>query len=78
MGLIVPLVVGYLVELKSLGDYFAVSVCTFFGWCIAEFVANILSGKRLENRTPRGVIREFRGEHSPDDVNPPRPSSPTA
>lgn len=60
MGVIVPVVIGWLIKLHDFGSYFAVATTCFFGWCIADFIANVMSRPRLENRTARGAIREFR------------------
>jgi hypothetical protein len=62
MGIIVPLVIGYIIKLDTFGEYFAVAIPSFFGWCIVDFIANVMSRPRLENRTARGAIREYRGD----------------
>lgn len=59
MAVIVPSVIFYFLDLFSFDAWVAIAVPSFFGWCVAEFVSNILSRPRLENRSPRSALKEW-------------------
>lgn len=59
MGIAVPLVVLFFLRNLTLSGYATVAIPAFFGWCIADFVANILSRPKIANRKPSDVIREW-------------------
>lgn len=66
MGGVVPLVVLYLLNTLSPSAWLSVAAPCFFGWCIAELIANILARPRLENRSPGDALRAW----EPDADNP--------
>ena len=68
MGGFVPFVVAVLLKLHSPFQWAEVAVPAFFGWCIAEFIANVLAKPRLANRTPGDAIREW-DQQQRDRVN---------
>lgn len=59
MAVLVPAVILFFYKKLTFGDYAAVAIPCFFGWCIAEFVANVLSRPKIANRKPRDVLKEW-------------------
>lgn len=73
MGVLIPAVIFYLLELTTIRQFGAIAIPSFFGWCIAEFVANVLARPRLENRSPSAALREW-DQQKRDAVSSPDPS----
>lgn len=59
MGVFVPLIVGYFLELHSIGQFFTVAVTGIIGWAISDLTGTILARPRLQNRSPSDAIRDW-------------------
>lgn len=66
MGIAVPAILFFLLDLGSLGSLFTVSATCFLSWGLADLAATILERPRLENRTPGRAIREIDVAQSPE------------
>lgn len=68
MGVAVPLIVGYFLQLHTVGQFFTVAGTCVIGWAITDLTATILARPRLQNRSPGDAIRDWeRSEgNSPD------------
>ena len=73
MGIAVPLVTLFFIEAYSFGSWLAVAIPSFFGWCLAEFTANVLARPRLDDCSPGKAIREWQpaGDPQPPDSTEP-------
>jgi hypothetical protein len=74
MAIAAPAVSFYLLELTAPRQFFLIAVPSFFGWCIAEFVANILVRPRLQGRSPGAAFREWDQQSRDSNVTSPDPS----
>lgn len=70
MGIVVPIVILFFLETWTAGAWLTVAIPSFFGWCIAEFAANLLARPRLRNRTPGSAIREWKPAGDPEGLGP--------
>ncbi|HSN67616.1 MAG TPA: hypothetical protein VLV48_00100 [Thermoanaerobaculia bacterium] len=70
MGIAVPAILFFFLELGTLGELFTVSATCFLAWGIADLAAGILERPRLEGRTPRSAIREIDVAQSAEKKNP--------
>lgn len=59
MGLVVPVLLFYLLDLHSLTDLFIVSATCFFSWGVADLVGEILSRPRLKDRSPSDALKNI-------------------
>lgn len=59
MGIVVPAILFFLLELGSVGAFFTMSATCFLAWGLADLGARILERPRLENRTPGRALREI-------------------
>jgi hypothetical protein len=59
MAIIVPAVIFYFLDLTTARQFAAIAIPSFFGWCVAEFLANILARPRLEHRSAKDAFREW-------------------
>ena len=69
MGVCVPLIVGYFLQLHTVAQFFTVAATCVIGWAIADITATILARPRLQNRSPGDAIRDWErseGEASQD------------
>lgn len=69
MGVLVPLIVGYFLQLHTLGQFFTVAVTCVIGWAISDLTGTILARPRLQNRSPGDAIRDWErseGDSAPD------------
>lgn len=76
MGGIIPLIVFHFLEQRTAAQFVTIAVPCFFGWCIAEFVANILERPRLADRSPKAALKEW--ERRDDGVSSSSSHSPRA
>lgn len=60
MGVIVPAVILFFFRTYTLAAWTTVAVPCFFGWCVAEFVANVLARPKIENRKAADVLKEWK------------------
>jgi hypothetical protein len=58
MGVAVPATLFYLLQLHTLGEFFAVAATTFLSWCVGDLLASILERPRLKGRSPTQAFRE--------------------
>ena len=58
MGVAVPLVIFFLLDLKTPTQLLTVAAATFLAWGVADLFASILERPRLKDRTPGRAIRE--------------------
>jgi len=58
MGIAVPLVIFFLLDLKTPGQLFTIAATTFLAWGVADLFASILEKPRLKDRSPGRAIRE--------------------
>ena len=58
MGVALPLVIFFLLDLKTPGQFFTIAASTFLTWGVADLLASILEKPRLKDRTPGRAIRE--------------------
>lgn len=65
MGLFVPLILGYFLQLETIGQFFTVAGTCIIGWAITDLTATILARPRLKNRSPGDAIRDWERE-TPD------------
>lgn len=73
MGIAVPLVTLFFIQTYSLGAWLAVAIPSFFGWCIAEFMANVLARPRLDDCSPGKAIRDWQPAGDPGGSDPGEP-----
>lgn len=69
MGLFVPLILGYFLELHTMGQFFTVAGTCIIGWAISDLTGTILARPRLQNRSPSDAIRDWErndGSSAPD------------
>jgi hypothetical protein len=59
MGVAVPLLLFYLLDLRTISQLLTVSAVTFFAWGVADLTAEILIRPRLRDRNPRGAIEDW-------------------
>ena len=59
MGLLVPSVLFFVLQLHSPTQFFAIAATCFIAWGVADLTANILSQPRLENRSPGRALRDW-------------------
>ncbi|HVR43191.1 MAG TPA: hypothetical protein VMS56_07050 [Thermoanaerobaculia bacterium] len=59
MGIVVPTILFFFLELATATEFFIVAVTCFLAWGLADLAADILSRPRLENRSPGTAIREI-------------------
>jgi len=72
----VPLVIFFLLDLKTPVQFFAVAATTFLAWGVADLFASILEKPRLKDRTPGRAIREdLQRRQSDEQVSANRSSS---
>jgi hypothetical protein len=58
MGIAVPITLFFLLGLQRIPQLLTIATVTFLSWCVADFLAIILSKPRLQNRSPGGAIRD--------------------
>jgi len=76
MGVAVPLVIFFLLDLKTPAQFFGVAATTFLAWGVADLFASILEKPRLKDRTPGRAIREdLQRRQSDEQVSANRSSS---
>jgi len=59
MGVFLPLILLFLLDLRTLDEFVILSVSCFMTWGVADLVANILSRSRLEDRSPSGALKSL-------------------
>lgn len=59
MAGIAPAVAFYFLRLQTLEQFLTIAIPSFFGWCVAEFIANVLARPRLADRTAKTAFREW-------------------
>ena len=75
MGVAVPLVIFFLLDLKTPAQFFGVAATTFLAWGVADLFASILEKPRLKDRTPGRAIREDLQRRQNDEATASRSSS---
>lgn len=58
MGIGVPLTIFFLLDLHTVGQFFAVAATTFVAWGLGDFLSTVLEKPRLENRSPSLALKE--------------------
>jgi hypothetical protein len=58
MGVLLPLGLLFLLNLRTGAAFFTLAASIFLTWGAADLLATILEKPRLQNRTPRGAFRE--------------------
>ena len=58
MGIAVPVALFLLLDLHHLSQLLTIATMTFLSWCVADFLATLLSKPRLQNRSPGHAFRE--------------------
>ena len=59
MGVIVPLVLFFLLGLKTYSQLFTIAATTFLTWGVADLLATILERPRGEKRSTREALQEW-------------------
>lgn len=59
MGIAVPLLLYFLLELETLNQFLTVSAVTFFAWGVADVASEIIVRPRLHDRNPRGALQDW-------------------
>ena len=75
MGVAVPLVIFFLLDLKTPAQLFGIAATTFLAWGVADLFASILEKPRLKDRTPGRAIREDLQRRQNDEATASRSSS---
>lgn len=73
MGFAVPAVIFYFLGLRTAGAFATIAIPSFFGWCVAEFTANVIARPLLRSASPSAALREW-DQPSGDSVSSPDPS----
>lgn len=58
MGILVPLTLFFLLDLKTPTELLTIAITTFLTWGVADLFASILERPRLKDRTPGKALRE--------------------
>ena len=58
MAVAVPLVIFFLLDLKTPAQLLTIAATTFLAWGVADLFATILEKPRLKDRSPGAAIRE--------------------
>ena len=58
MGIALPLTIFYLLELKTVSQFFTIAAATFLTWGVTDLLACILERPRLQGRSPGRALRE--------------------
>ncbi len=58
MGVLLPLILFFLLDLSTGSQLFTIAASTFLAWGVADLLARILEKPRLRDRSPTGAIRE--------------------
>ena len=58
MGILVPLTLFFLLDLKTPTELLTIAATTFLTWGVADLFASILEKPRLKDRTPGKALRE--------------------
>ena len=58
MGILVPLTLFFLLDLKTPTELLTIAGTTFLTWGVADLLASILEKPRLKDRTPGKALRE--------------------
>ena len=66
MGVIVPITLFFLLDLKTPAQIFTVAATTFLAWGAADLLAQILGRPRLKDRSPTHAFREDLDRRSND------------
>lgn len=59
MGIAVPLLLFYLLDLQTINQLFTLSLVCFFSWGVADLMAAILERPRLRDRTAKGAWKDW-------------------
>ncbi len=58
MGVLLPLILFFLLDLSTPSQLFTIAASTFLAWGVTDLLARILEKPRLRDRSPTGAIRE--------------------
>lgn len=58
MGIAVPVALFLLLGLQRIPQLLTIAAMTFLSWCVADFLATILSRPRLKDRSPGKAFKE--------------------
>jgi hypothetical protein len=58
MGVVVPITLVLLLDLRSLSSLLTIAATTFFSWGVADLLGTILTRPRLEDRSPGKALKE--------------------
>jgi hypothetical protein len=59
MGIAVPLILFYLLNLENPRQLVTIAIVTFFSWGIADVCSEILIRPRLSGRSPKDALRDW-------------------
>ena len=68
MGLFVPAILGFLLELRDLSNYLTIAATCFFAWGLADLAANIIVRPRIAKRTASEVVRAWEESRGPGEA----------
>jgi uncharacterized membrane protein len=68
MGVALPAILFYFLELHSLSQLFTLSVTCFIAWAVTDMTATVLSQPRLAGRSPRSAIRDWEERRKETDA----------
>lgn len=66
MGIAVPLMLFFLLDLTRISQFFTIFAVTFLAWGMADLLASILEKPRLRNRSARQALQEDWDRRSSD------------
>ena len=69
MGIAVPLLLFYLLQLQTIGQLLTTSAITFFAWGVADLTTEILIRPRLRDRDPRSALHDWEQQKKEEEVN---------
>jgi hypothetical protein len=59
MGIAVPAILFFFLELATFSEFFTVSATCFLAWGVADLAGDLLARPRLENRSPGTALRDI-------------------
>lgn len=59
MGILTPLLIAFLLDLRTPGQIITIAVCCFSAWAVADLVATILSRKKVARGSGRRMIETY-------------------
>ena len=72
MGITVPIILFFVLDLHTISELLVVFATTFLAWGVTDLLATILEKPRLRDRSPGRAIRNFNPEQSEGSTENPR------